>query len=106
MPREKRAAQFAPFDALSGMRQALSMVEYEHEKSVKGDISEETAMKITTIITELEKGTVVKVKYFDDGYEKEYTGTINVDVYEQKVKLVSEKKTIPLENLLDLDLIQ
>ena len=39
MPREKRAAQFAPFDALSGMRQALSMVEYEHDKSVKGDIS-------------------------------------------------------------------
>lgn len=106
MPREKRAAQFAPFDALSGMRQALSMVEYyEHDKSVKGDISEETAMKITTIITELEKGIIVKVKYFDDGYEKEYTGTINVDVYEQKVKLVNEKKTISLENLLDLDLI-
>ena len=37
-------------------------------------------MKITTIITELEKGTVVKIKYFDDGYEKEYIGTIYVDV--------------------------
>ena len=106
MPREKRAAQFAPFDALRGMREALAMSEYEHERKVKGDVSEETAEKISSIINELEKGTVVKVKYFDDGYDKEYIGTIKVDVFEQKVKLIKENKTICLDNLLDLDLME
>lgn len=103
MPREKRAAQFAPFDALAGMREALAMVEYEHERQEKGDISEETAAKISSIVAELEKDTVVKVKYFDDGYDKEYTGTIKVDIFERKIKLIAEKKTINLDDLLYLD---
>ena len=104
MPREKRAAQFAPFDALSGMREALAMVDYEHERQEKGDISEETAAKISSIVAELEKDTVVKIKYFDDGYGKEYIGTINVYIYEQKLKLIRDSKTIPLDCLLGMDL--
>ena len=106
MPREKRAAQFAPFDALSGMREALRMAEYEHERKVKGDVSEETASKISDIINELEKGTLVKAKYFDDGYDKEYIGTIKIDVFEQTVKLHKLGRTIPLDDLLDLDLVK
>ena len=105
MPREKRAAQFAPFDALAGMREALAMVDYEHDKQQKGDISEKTAMKISGIFAELEKDTVVRVKYFDDGYEKEYQGRISLDIFNQKMKLVNDKKTIMLDNLLDLDFV-
>lgn len=103
MPREKRAAQFMPFDALRGMREALKMVEYEHERIAKGEVQEETANKISSIINELEKDALVKVKYFYDGYEKEYQGTIKVDVYEQTLKLISLGLTIPLDDLLDLD---
>ena len=99
-PREKRAAQFAPFDALSGMREALAMVEYENERKAKGDVSEETAEKIANIVNELEKDTV-----FDDGYDKEYTGTIRVDIFERKIKLIAEKKTINLDDLLDINLM-
>ena len=106
MPRDKRAAQFAPFDALKGMREALRMAEYEHERKVKGEVNEETATKISDIINELEKGTIVNAKYFFDGYEKEYQGTIKVDVFEQKVKLIMINQTIPLDDLLDLDLIE
>lgn len=106
MPREKRAAQFAPFDALSGMREALAMVEYENERKAKGDVSEETAEKIANIVNELEKDTVVKVKYYDDGYEKEYTGTIRVDIFERKIKLIAEKKTINLDDIHDMYLSQ
>ena len=105
MPREKRAAQFAPFDALKGLKEALKMVEYEYERKQKGDVSEETAEKISSIINELEKSTVVKLKYFDDGYDKEYIGTIKVDIYEQKVKLNAISKTIKLDSLLDIDLV-
>lgn len=103
MPREKRAAQFAPFDALKGLQEALRVVEYEHERKAKGDVNEETAEKISSIINELEKTSLVIAKYFDDGYEKEYQGTIKVDVYEKTIKLIKINKTIELDNLLDLD---
>ena len=106
MPREKRAAQFMPFDALRGMREALKMVEYASERVAKGEVQEETANKISGIINELEKDTLVKAKYFYDGYEKEYQGTINVDVYEQTLKLVNLGLTIPLCDLLDLDYVE
>ena len=105
MPREKRAAQFMPFDALRGMREALKMVEYERERISKGEVQEETANKISSIINELEKDTLVKARYFYDGYEKEYQGTVQVDVYEQTLKLLNLELTIPLDNLLDLDYI-
>lgn len=105
MPREKRAAQFAPFDALSGMREALAMVEYEHEKTTMGEISEDTAERILMIITQLENDTIVKLRYFDDGYEKEYVGQITVNVYTKAVKLININQIINLDNLLDMDLM-
>ena len=41
MPRGDRARQFAPFDALKGLQQALRLKEYEHDRIEKGDITEE-----------------------------------------------------------------
>lgn len=32
MPRSKRSAQFAPFDALKGLQEALKLKEYEHAR--------------------------------------------------------------------------
>ena len=106
MPREKRAAQFMPFDALRGMREALKMVEYEHERVAKGEVQEETANKISSIINELEKNTIVKVQYFYDGYKRDYQGTIDVNVYEKTLTLNSIKQTISLDDLLDLDYVK
>ena len=77
MPREKRAAQFAPFDALSGMREALRMAEYEHERKVKGDVSEETASKISDIINELEKGYHITLKAREETIEAKYQKEIS-----------------------------
>ena len=102
MPREKRAAQFAPFDALRGLREALALVDYQHESVLKGDVDEETAARISDVMTELEKNDVVEVRYFEDGHEKTYTGLVEVDVYQQTVRLKGEKKTIGFSSLLDM----
>ncbi|MFA7642957.1 MAG: hypothetical protein WCY74_06740, partial [Sphaerochaetaceae bacterium] len=48
MPRQNRAPQFAPFDALKGLHEALRLAEYEHERIVKGEISEEQADVVDT----------------------------------------------------------
>ena len=48
MPRGDRARQFAPFDALKGLQQALRLKEYEHDKTMKGDISEKTLKNLSS----------------------------------------------------------
>ena len=46
MNRQDRAKQFAPFDALRGLREALAAKEREHEKQERGDVSEDVAAEI------------------------------------------------------------
>ena len=70
MPREKRAAQFAPFDALKGLSEALRLVEYQREKIEKGEVNEETAQKISNILNEIDENTKLSIVYFEDGYKK------------------------------------
>ncbi len=41
MARINRAAQFAPFDALKGLSNALRIKELEREREVRGELSEE-----------------------------------------------------------------
>lgn len=38
MPRQERAKQFAPFDALKGLGEALKKVEAEHENRLKNAV--------------------------------------------------------------------
>ena len=104
MNRRDRAKQFAPFDALKGLREALRLKEYKHERLTKSDINEETVNKISENIKKLEKKTIVRAKYYDDGYYKNYEGTIKVDVINQEVKMGIIR--IPLGDLVDLDIIR
>ena len=46
MPRENRAAQFAPFDALKGLSEAIKLKEYEHDRVALKELSEEQAKEI------------------------------------------------------------
>lgn len=104
MPREKRAAQFAPFDALKGLSEALRLVEYQREKVAKGEVNEETAQKISNALNDLEDGKDVKLVFFDDGYNRNYKGKIKLDIYERKIKLIDIKRTICIDDLLDIEL--
>ena len=103
MPRKNRAAQFAPFDALKGLHEALRLAEYEHERIEQGEISEEQAEKISTALQQIDKNTTVKIKYFYDGYERTFKGKIKVDVYEQIIEFGGKKYN--LDCLLDIELI-
>lgn len=103
MPRINRAAQFAPFNALRGLRHALKMKEYEQEKKVKGDLPEEQIQKISTCILSLSKNDVVRIRYFCDGYEKTLTGKPKLFVEEQHLLIENEK--INFDNIVDIDKI-
>ena len=103
MPRSERAKQFAPFDALKGLHKALRMKEYEHERSLKGDLSDEKIESMSNLLLKLKKGELVYAKYFDDGFYKEIQGKVLVDITKQLIIIENEK--INFSDLFDLEKI-
>ena len=104
MPRAQRAAQFAPFDALKGLHEALRIVEYNHERTVKGDITDEQSKKISDNLLRLDKNSIVKMVYFVDGHNFNYTGKIKLEIEKQTISF--DKKSINLNDLVDLEIIE
>lgn len=102
MSRQNRAKQFAPFDALKGLQNALRMKEYQAERVQKGDLQEEKLNEISKIFLECGKNTVAKVTYFEDGHNKEITGVIK-PIFEEQTLIVSQKK-ISFDNVLDVSI--
>ncbi len=67
MSRQERAKQFAPFDALRGLREALKRKEEEHERCERKELSEESMAEIAATLNELCAGDNVEVTFFDEG---------------------------------------
>lgn len=103
MSRQDRAKQFAPFDALKGLHDALRLKEYQHERVLKGDLSEETANEISKALFKIEKNDTVKITYFTDGHEFTDTGFVNINFEEHKIKL--GEKVIMFDWLRKIEII-
>lgn len=105
MPRSKRAAQFAPFDALKGLQEALRLKEYEHVRVQRGEVPEEDAEKISSTLLQLENRDVVKVKYYDskDEHYHEISGVVKTNFAEGYIDVDKQKLAIndiyAIENL-------
>lgn len=100
MSRQNRAKQFAPFDALKGLQNALRMKEYQAEKIQKGDLQEEKIMEISKILLSSNKNTKAKVVYFQDGHNKEISGNIK-PIFEEQILQVGGEK-IKFDDILDI----
>ena len=103
MEREKRAKQFAPFDALTGLKDAIRLKEYEHDAKMKKDLSDDIIEKISNNMKLIDKKTIVRIKYFEDGHELEYEGYIKLNIID--LYLEAKDKIIKFDDLLDLDII-
>lgn len=104
MARKDRAKQFAPFDALKGLQDALRLKEYQHERTIKGDIPEEKIEAISKTLLDLEKDEMVEVQYFYDGYYKTLIGKARVDIIEQKLKV--NNQIIPFDDITELSKLE
>ena len=102
MPRATRAKQFAPFDALKGLRDALRLKEYQHEKILQGDMTEEKAFELSQVLINLKKGDKVILTYFEDEHEKTIEGVLKLLIDEHMVQI--EKKKISLDQIIDIEL--
>ena len=62
MPVKQRAKQFAMFDALKGLTEAIA--EKERQYDIQKDLSEDRIAEINEIITAINPGEVITVEYF------------------------------------------
>lgn len=102
MSRADRAKQFAPFDALKGLHDALRVKEYEHERVVKGELSEEKATELSKILINFEKDDEMSVKFYKDGHELILIGKPELDI-DNRIILIN-KTSINLDDILDIQI--
>jgi len=76
MTRENRAKQFAPFDAMKGLAEALKDREEKHSRVPKHGISEEDQQQISETLCKVEKGSKVFISYYADFHDREAEGLI------------------------------
>lgn len=104
MDREDRAKQFAPFEALGGLRDALRQVELELERVEKQEVSEDRAAKISKVLNKIEKGKTVRVTYYDSGYYVDVEGVVTSIDRTFKFIIIGEGK-IFFDDLYDIKII-
>ena len=101
MPRSRRAKQFMPFDALTGLREAIAAKERVIEP--RRYPSEDAIAEMNAKLLDLHKGQIITVVYYGD-YEQRYlqlTGpVIKVDPYWHSIK--TENITIDFSEIYEL----
>lgn len=100
MAKVNRAAQFAPFDALKGLQEALREKEEKAQRIQKKEISEERQDQISEKIVQLEKGTMVELVYFSLG---KYI-TIRNEV--ENINLINKNITVEKKKILFSDIYE
>lgn len=100
MPRINRAAQFAPFDALKGLQEALRVKEFEHDKIEQSELSEEQVKEISEILLNYKVGELLEIVYYDCGYNKTVIGCPKLKIAEGFLELSDEK--IMIDSLIKL----
>lgn len=76
MTRAERAKQFAPFDAMKGLNEALRDREERHMRVDKHEISEEAAAENSRTVVKLRRGMMVYVSYYCAFHDAEIKGTL------------------------------
>ena len=64
MTQAERAKQFAPFDAMKGLQEALRDREERHARVERHEISEEQIEKNSSVLVKLTKGTRIIIDYY------------------------------------------
>ena len=88
MPPSRRAKQFAPFQALKGLNEAIAAKEKRPE--LRRELSDEKKEQISSALSELYKGKWITVVYYGSMEQEtlQVTGTVmKVDAYWQTLQV-------------------
>ncbi len=102
MNKEERARQFAPFESLKGLREALMQREKELLKVEHHDITEEISLYVKTKLDEINKRDKVEITFYEDGFYITKSGTVRFKNYPDQ-KIIVDKKAINFVDILKLE---
>lgn len=112
MPREKRAAQFAPFAALTGHEEAVKETARLTDKKIELDETMKAILneKLKIIKRDLVKKPYVEITYFQPdkrkagGYYYSINGRVKkIDQYNRSI-LMEDKRSIEIDEIIDIKL--
>lgn len=101
MPRSERAKQFAPFNPLRGLFDALRQKEQEVERISKEEITEEKSQKLTKILQNLNKNMEIEVFFYKNGHIFSEIGFASLDV--ENGCLCINRTKIKLTDIVDIN---
>ncbi len=88
MDRSERAKQFAPFDALRGLREALERKEREHERQEKRMRTEEETEALERVLPLLSRGKKAEVLFYEGGFYLQARGVVeDVDLIRRTIRI-------------------
>lgn len=76
MDRSERAKQFAPFDALRGLREALEKKELEHERQEQRMRTEEETEALERVLAVLTRGQRAEALFYAGGFYLQARGVV------------------------------
>ncbi len=92
MTRAERASQFAPFDAMKGLQEALRDREERHSRVERHEISEDVADQNSKVILKLARGMKVEIFCYSAFHDVTKRGSItDVDITFRNLKLGDER---------------
>ena len=88
MDRSERAKQFAPFDALRDLREALEKKEREHERQEKRMRTEEETEALERVLPLLSRGKRAEVLFYEGGFYLQARGVIEeIDLIRRTIRI-------------------
>ena len=99
MTREERAKQFAPFDSMKGLKEALKAQEIRHNRQPEKELCEDYAEQLDRTLHRIQPGTTVRIRYVRCEEEAERTGTVRKVDAEQGI-LQLDAEPIPISSLI------
>lgn len=103
MSRIDRAKQFMPFDALKGLQDALRLKEYEHEKTLKNELSEDKIIYISSTLRDMQNNDNIEVQIYFDGHIKTICGKVKKEIELGHIFL--DGKEIELDDIVDIKVL-
>ena len=94
--------KWAPFSSLIEQATCLEEMKYQRNKISKPILTEDQIEKINYILQSYQKGKIVKIKFFHDGYLYIINTTIKKIDLDNKV-LVLENGKLSFSNIIDIE---
>lgn len=104
MTRLDRARQFAPFDAMKGLQEALRDREERHLREPKREITEEQMEEISRTLSRIDRPTPVRVEHYYNFHNVTSTGMVTaISIPHRFIKLGEQR--IYFEDIYRIDIV-